>query len=142
MIAGVTSGFQFPKIGRFCGWRIRPLSTTFKFPPLAMMIIVALIVRNYGGKVVEAYPLGISNWAQFLALGIASMRAGLALSFKERMGLKVLLVALPQVLEATAIALISSKLFEFPIAVGFTLGFILSSLSPSLIVPAMIQYML
>lgn len=64
----------------------------------------------------------------------------MALSFKGRLFLMGLMVSIPAILESTIVALISMKVFDFPIAVAYCLGFCLSTLSPALIVPSMIQF--
>ena len=64
----------------------------------------------------------------------------MALSFKGRLFLMGLMISIPAILEATIVALISTRVFEFPIAIGYCLGFCLSTLSPALIVPSMIQF--
>lgn len=75
-----------------------------------------------------------------MALGIAAVRAGLALKFRGKIFLIFLLILIPQILESTTVALLAMKLFEFPISTSFALGFCLASTAPAVIVPAMIGY--
>lgn len=82
-------GFRIPKIRRFPGYYVRPLTKSFKLPPLIGMIVMGFVVRNLIEFVLNAYP---SEWAQKIRsciLAVLLARSGLMLTLKGK-GLMIL----------------------------------------------------
>ena len=81
-----------PKIGKFKGFKIKPIVRYVTIPPLIGMILLGFIARNYIGGFMHAYP---SRWATFIrliCLCMILMRGGLTVSFRGK-GLAVFLMA-------------------------------------------------
>ncbi len=71
---------------------------------------------------------------------MGAVRAGLSLAFKGKVLIMVLLVVIPQIIEAIVVAMLTIKLFDFPIAAAFAMGFALAASSPGMLVPPMIKF--
>jgi NhaP-type Na+/H+ or K+/H+ antiporter len=136
---GLLGGFHFPKVWKFPGYHLKPIIKGVVLPPLIIMIIMGAIARNCFGSVMEAYP---SDWTAHIrgfCLAILLIRGGLQVSFRGK-GLPVLLLSVvPQFFEATIVALIAHELFGMPINVGYVLGYNLACISPSILVPGVMN---
>jgi hypothetical protein len=65
-------------------------------------------------------------------------RGGLQISFKGKGVVVVLLAIVPNIVEACTAAGIAYSVTEMPIEVCFTLGYVLSNVAASIIVPNML----
>jgi hypothetical protein len=87
------SGYTFPNMWPFRGYKLRPLLTTFPIPPLLGMIIMACIARNLFGSCTAAFPDNWANTIRNICLCILLLRGGLAITFADK-GLIVLVIAI------------------------------------------------
>ncbi|XP_045577330.1 sodium/hydrogen exchanger 9B2-like [Salmo salar] len=118
------------------------LPTLPPFPPLLGMLLAGLVLRNVP-YVTEAVHIE-QNWSAALrniALAIILTRAGLGLDPSALRRLKAVCVRLavgPCTVEASTVAVMSHFLMGLPWVWGFILGFVLSAVSPAVVVPSML----
>ena len=74
-----------------------------------------------------------------MCLSIILMAGGLELSFKGKGLTVVLLTIIPQICEATTVALTAQLLFGMPLYLCFALGFCLGAVSPAVLVPSLLK---
>ncbi|KAK6322966.1 hypothetical protein J4Q44_G00053050 [Coregonus suidteri] len=118
------------------------LPTLPPFPPLLGMLLAGLVLRNvpYVTEAVhieQAWSAALRN----IALAIILTRAGLGLDPSALRRLKAVCVRLavgPCTVEASTVAVISHFLMGLPWVWGFILGFVLSAVSPAVVVPSML----
>jgi hypothetical protein len=82
LILKALHGFEIPKIGRFKGYKVKPVIRYIAIPPLIGMILLGFVARNFIGGFMLAYP---SRWATFIrliCLCLILMRGGLNVHFK------------------------------------------------------------
>jgi hypothetical protein len=141
VLVSFLGGIHLPKIGKFPGLNTRPLITSIVIPPLIGMIALGFVARNFVPLAAEAFP---SRWAYFIrmiCLCLLLLRGGLNITFRGQ-GITVVLIAfVPQACEALVIALIGQKLFSMPFYVAYTLGYSLACISPSVLVPCLMNLM-
>ena len=77
IIPSLFHGFEVPKIGKFPGFRFKPLITKFKIPTNICMIIFGFIARNFFGRAVMPYNIVWGQWIRICVLAIVLTRAGL-----------------------------------------------------------------
>ena len=68
------------------------------------------------------------------------VRGGMNVTFAGKGLIVVIMTFLPLILEAITVSLIGKRLFEMPIEVAFSLGFVLSSVAPSIVIPPLIRW--
>ncbi|XP_045075032.1 sodium/hydrogen exchanger 9B2-like, partial [Coregonus clupeaformis] len=118
------------------------LPTLPPFPPLLGMLLAGLVLRNvpYVTEAVhieQAWSAALRN----IALAIILTRAGLGLDPSALRRLKAVCVRLavgPCTVEASTVAVMSHFLMGLPWVWGFILGFVLSAVSPAVVVPSML----
>ena len=102
------------------------------------MIAFGCVARNaFGELTVEYYPVDWADWMRQVCLCIILMRGGLELEFQGTGISIVLLTLVPQVFEATAVAIMSKVLFGLPWTLCFANGFCLGAVSPAVLVPSL-----
>ena len=138
---GLLDGYTFPKIWRFPGFTIKRFSDKFRMPPLVVMIILGFLVRSYAGDLVKAYPDKPAALVRNCVLAIALARAGLSITFKGKGLFILLLVFVPQTIEALILVGVAYGLFETPIGPSFALAYSMSTVASALLVIIMISYM-
>ncbi|CAI2364810.1 unnamed protein product [Moneuplotes crassus] len=104
-------------------------------PPLVGMIVFGIIGRN-----IHPYMDHFNDdWGaniRMVCLVVILTRGGMELSFSGK-GLTVfLLTVAPQMFEASTIAGISKAVFDLPIYLCFSLGFVVGAVSPAVLVPS------
>jgi NhaP-type Na+/H+ or K+/H+ antiporter len=137
---GLLYGFHFPKIGRFPGYHLTPKIKGIFIPPLVMMLIFGCIARNFFGPKSADYPG--SYWSKYItgfSLAILLIRGGLNVKLAGKGLIIALLSTVPQLVEATTAAFITYGLYGYPISICFCLGYTLACISPSIIVPGLIN---
>ncbi|KAJ8416581.1 hypothetical protein AAFF_G00358690 [Aldrovandia affinis] len=112
------------------------------FPPLLGMLLAGLLLRNVP-VVTEAVHIDV-RWSaamRNIALAIILTRAGLGLNASALKKLKAVCLRVavgPCSIEACTVALISHFLMDLPWIWSFILGFVLSAVSPAVVVPSML----
>ncbi|KAI1883581.1 hypothetical protein AGOR_G00233050 [Albula goreensis] len=112
------------------------------FPPLLGMLLAGLLLRNIP-VVTDAVRIDV-RWSAALrniALAIILTRAGLGLNAEALKKLKAVCLRVavgPCSIEACTVALISHFLMDLPWIWSFILGFVLSAVSPAVVVPSML----
>ena len=101
------------------------------------MIVFGCLARNFvADEWMQHYPDTKAGYVRIVCLSFILMRGGLELSFKGK-GLTVILLTLvPQMWEATAVAIATHLIFGFPWALSFAQGFTLGAVSPAVLVPS------
>jgi hypothetical protein len=93
---GLLPGYEFPKIGKFGGWKIKPLLTVISIPPLLGQIIMGAIVRNaMPDSVMKPYPASWTTWMRSCCLAILLVRGGLSVTFRGNGVIVVFLSIVP-----------------------------------------------
>uniref|UniRef100_A0A3B3WMC9 Cation/H+ exchanger transmembrane domain-containing protein n=1 Tax=Poecilia mexicana TaxID=48701 RepID=A0A3B3WMC9_9TELE len=119
------------------------LPTLPPFPPLLGMLLMGFLLRNIP-VVTDSVYINF-RWSASLrniALAVILARAGLGLDPKALRKLKTVclrVAAGPCLIEASTAALISHFLMGLPWEWSFILGFVLSAVSPAVVVPSMLR---
>ncbi|XP_018012556.2 sodium/hydrogen exchanger 9B2 [Hyalella azteca] len=113
-------------------------------PPLLGMLLAGIALRSFPGiRIIgESLDLNYSASIRNIALVVILLRAGLGLDPKalKAMSLVVFrLACVPCLVEAIVGAIVSHFLLGFPWLWGFMLGFVLSAVSPAVVVPCLLQ---
>lgn len=127
-------GFTFPKCKPFNGYQLKPLFKRFSIPPLLGMIIMGCIARNLFGPITAAFPDSWANTIRNICLCILLLRGGLAVTFANKGLLVLLLVAIPQTVEASVAAGLSMAFFDMPVKVAYCLGYVLACVSATVVI--------
>ncbi|CDW89456.1 mitochondrial sodium hydrogen exchanger nha2 [Stylonychia lemnae] len=136
---GLLFGFTFPPLGKFKGYRLEPVIKKVQVPSLIVMIILGCIARNLFGKVMDAYPTLWTSYIRSICLSILLIRGGLQVTFQGKGLIVAFLAFVPQIFEAVTIALIAYGLFDMPMSLCFAMAFTISCISPSVMVPGLIN---
>ena len=110
-------------------------------PGLLGLIIAGIIVSPHQADLVSEEILSLSEPVRALALIVILMRAGFGIQWNtlKSIGKPAMnLSFIPVVLEALAIAGLTTLLLPFSFQDGLLLGFIIAAVSPAVIVPAML----
>ena len=116
-----------------------------ELPSLVGMIMVGFLIRNsteFSGSSLYIIDSGWSSAIRSCALVVILLRAGLGIDIDNvrRLSWSVLRLAiLPNLIEATVDALLAVTLFDMPWAFAFMLGFIISAVSPAVVVPSLLK---
>ncbi|XP_057562861.1 sodium/hydrogen exchanger 9B1 [Hippopotamus amphibius kiboko] len=114
-----------------------------QLPPLLGMLLAGFTVRNVtflSGHVYVSHKM--SSTLRNIALTIILVRAGLGLdpqALKHLKGVCLRLSMGPCLMEACSTAVFSHFLLNFPWQWGFLLGFVVSAVSPAVVVPSMLR---
>ncbi|XP_064198169.1 sodium/hydrogen exchanger 9B2-like [Anguilla rostrata] len=112
------------------------------FPPLLGMLLAGILLRNIP-VVTDAVHIDV-RWSSALrniALAIILTRAGLGLNASALKKLKAVCLRVavgPCSLEACTVAVLSHLMMGLPWIWSFILGFVLSAVSPAVVVPSML----
>ena len=109
-------------------------------PALLGSLLAGLLLRNAGGerfetseelrKVIEAVGLAVILVLSSLEIDLAAVyRAG---------WLPLRLTCMPGITEASVAAGVACLVFDMPLALAFTLGFVLAAVSPAIVVPGLL----
>ena len=79
----------------------------------------------------------MAAYIRIICLSVILLRGGMELDFKGKGLTVVLLTLIPQVCEATAVAVASRFIFGLPWALCFAQGFTLGAVSPAVLVPSL-----
>ncbi|XP_035280605.1 sodium/hydrogen exchanger 9B2-like isoform X1 [Anguilla anguilla] len=112
------------------------------FPPLLGMLLTGLVLRNVpyvtnGIYIHQSWSAALRN----IALAVILTRAGLGLDGSALKKLKAVclrVAAGPCTIEASTVAVVSHFLMGLPWMWSFILGFVLSAVSPAVVVPSML----
>ncbi|MBN2796083.1 MAG: cation:proton antiporter [Clostridia bacterium] len=129
IILGLLANYLFEKI---------------KLPGLLGMLIIGVLIGQYGFNLLDDSIMMISEDLRKLALIIILLRAGLGISKRnlKEVGKTALLMSfIPGVIEGLTIAFISTRLLGFTFVEGGILGFIIAAVSPAVVVPSMLNFM-
>lgn len=135
ILFGIINGFKLANVKPFNGYEVKPLLRCIQIPPIIAMIFAGCISRNFFGKVVEPYNPEFAQWLRTCCLAILLTKGGLQVSFRGKGLLVVFLAMIPQLCEATTLALLGTALFKFPIDVSFTFEFTISTVAAAIVVP-------
>lgn len=111
-------------------------------PGLLGMILAGIILGRSGLDIISPSLLEISSDLKTLALIIILIRAGLGIRKTElnKAGLATLKISIiPCTLEAIFIAVSTNMLLKMPFYESLLLGFIITSISPAIIIPRMLD---
>uniref|UniRef100_A0A3P9I5R9 Cation/H+ exchanger domain-containing protein n=1 Tax=Oryzias latipes TaxID=8090 RepID=A0A3P9I5R9_ORYLA len=118
------------------------LPTLPPFPPLLGMLLAGLLLRNV--PYITTAVFIDTRWSAALrniALSVILTRAGLGLDPSALQRLKAVFVRVavgPCTVEASVVAVVSHFLLGLPWTWAFILGFVLSAVSPAVVVPSML----
>ena len=118
------------------------VASRFRMPPLLGMLIAGFTLSNVPGDLLAALP---DNWVvvlRLLALTVILLRAGLGIDLVALQRLRTAffsLAFLPNLTEAVTVAAVSSFLFDLPLLWGLLLGFVISAVSPAVVVPSLLD---
>jgi len=112
-------------------------------PPLLGMLLVGMLLANV--PVVKTVGRLDSNWSSVIrstALVVILIRAGLGLDPEKLKKLSLMvfrLAFLPCLMESCVVAVASKFILGLPWLWGFMLGFVLSAVSPAVVVPCLLS---
>lgn len=131
------SGIKVPGCGKSKGCETKPVCTAVTIPPLIGMIIFGCIARNFFGEWFKVnYNDNWASWVRIICLSVILLRGGLELDFRNKGCTVVGLTLVPQLVEATAVALAARGILDMPWSLCFALGFIIGAVSPAVLVPS------
>lgn len=113
-----------------------------KLPPLLGMLIAGIALRTVGFFQVTGVYLEIIIKLREIALTVILIKAGLGLDGPSllKLSLVVLRLAfLPCIGEAVAAAVVSHYVLDYPWLWGLLMGFMLSAVSPAVVVPVLLS---
>lgn len=113
-----------------------------KLPKLMGMIIFGCIIGPAYLNQINEFTLHIGKELKSIALVTVLITGGLGISTKQlkKMGRPALLLSfIPAGLEGFAVAFAAMKLFGFTFIQGGILGFIISAVSPAVLIPSMVD---
>ena len=111
-------------------------------PPLLGMLLGGLVVGNLPGAPLAGLPDTWSVGLRLSALAIILLRAGLGLdlaALRRLPGPFLRLAFLPNLFEATTVAVVAMMLLELPLVWGLLLGFVVAAVSPAVVVPSLLD---
>jgi NhaP-type Na+/H+ or K+/H+ antiporter len=124
------------------GWFSGRLFSTLRLPAVLGMLVCGILIGTRGDAV---WPVGLVEMEPFLksfALVVILLRAGLGIRRKvlHQVGKTALgLAILPCLMEAATLTLLLHGLWDFTWPVAALTAFMLSAVSPAVVVPAMLQ---
>ena len=124
------------------GFIVNSIFNKIKLPGLLGMLILGVIIGPYGLNLLSDSILAISSDIRKIALIIILLRAGLGINKKELKDVGATAIkfsCIPGIIEGLFIAIICTKLLGFTFIEGGILGFIISAVSPAVIVPSMLE---
>ncbi len=113
-----------------------------RLPPLLGMLVGGLILGNLPGEPLGALPESWSVALRLLALTVILLRAGLGLdldALRRLPGPFLRLAFLPNLFEATTVAVVAMVLLDLPPLWGLLLGFVVAAVSPAVVVPSLLD---
>ncbi|KAI7845950.1 hypothetical protein COHA_000496 [Chlorella ohadii] len=123
------------QIGALVAWQLR-------LPRVIGMLCAGLLMRNIPWSAVDAFNPRWGVQMRAAALATIFLRCGLELDFGTMRRFKypaMRLALLPGLVEAFYDGGVATALFNMPVLLAFTMGFILKAVGPGLVVPAMFQ---
>jgi NhaP-type Na+/H+ or K+/H+ antiporter len=117
------------------------LVNLIRLPPLLGMMVAGIILRNVPGNLLDPISPAWSSTLRNIALVIILLRGGLSLDAKKLWSLKFvlpLLAILPCVFEGALDSIIAIFLLQMPWQWGLATGYLLSAISPAVVVPTIL----
>lgn len=114
----------------------------FKLPGLLGLLILGILIGPYGFNLLDRDILSSSGDLRKIALIVILLRAGLGIKREniQKNSISALKMSfIPGVFEGFTIAFISIKLLGFTFVQGGILGFIITAVSPAVVVPSMLK---
>jgi NhaP-type Na+/H+ or K+/H+ antiporter len=103
------------------------------------MILMGMVARNCFGREVIAYQEKWASMIREICLTLLLIRGGLTIKFQGKGLVIALVTVIPQTIEAFSIACLGTIIFDMPFGISYTLGYTLSCISPSVIVPCLVS---
>jgi solute carrier family 9B (sodium/hydrogen exchanger), member 1/2 len=115
-----------------------------KLPSLVGMLVIGFVIRNASEAQTNLFVVDTtwSSTIRYFALILILLRAGLGINMNNirRMSVSVMTLAfVPNVVEATVDASLAVVLFNMPWVYAYMLGFIISAVSPAVVVPSLLK---
>ena len=128
-------------MAHICGKTMQLLN----LPPLLGMIVIGFVINNRDQLGAQTLHLdeNLTRILRHMSLVIVLIRAGLELDTKKLAKLSAVclrLAFMPCIVETVSVALTAYYLLDFPMQWGFLLGFLLSAVSPAVIVPPILSF--
>lgn len=124
------------------GWLASRLFGVLRLPPVLGMLVCGLMLGTQGERVWPGGLLELEPFLKSLALVVILLRAGLGLRRKvlNQVGRTALAMAvIPCLCEGMTLSLLLHTFFDFSWPVSGLTAFMLSAVSPAVVVPAMLQ---
>ena len=116
--------------------------TKIGIPPLLGMLISGIVLRNVPGGIIGGLTKSWSSGIRASGLSLILLRSGLEMDLNQVRNLGSItlrLTMLPACMEALASGLASVGIFNMPIFLGLSQGFILAAVSPAVVVTGMLS---
>ncbi|MDO5851114.1 MAG: cation:proton antiporter [Methanobacteriaceae archaeon] len=118
------------------------LSKKINLPGFFGMIILGMVIGPYCLNLINAQLLQSSSDIMVIALVVIIIRAGFGINrkaIKESVFTVLKLGFIPSLIEAIIITILAKIIFNWPVIECFMLGYILTAISPAIIVPHMLD---
>lgn len=118
------------------------ICTRIHLPPLIGMIMAGILLRNMPGDIIRGMTKSWSSGIRASGLSLILIRSGLEMELDQVKSLGPItgrLTILPACMEALASGLASVAIFDMPIFLGLSQGFILAAVSPAVVVTGMLK---
>lgn len=124
------------------GYALGELARLIKLPKLLGYLVAGIILGNSGLSLLSENYLSYSSTISAFALVVILIKAGLGIDGKtlKKVGRPAILMGfLPNLLEGTTVLLLSHYLLNLDWVVSGMLGFIISAVSPAVVIPSMVK---
>lgn len=118
------------------------LCTRVGLPPLIGMLLSGIVLRNLPGDIIGGMTKKWSSGIRASGLSLILLRSGLEMELDQVKSLGPItsrLTVLPACVEALSSGLASVGIFNMPLFLGLSQGFILAAVSPAVVVTGMLK---
>ncbi|XP_072157033.1 sodium/hydrogen exchanger 9B2 isoform X3 [Bemisia tabaci] len=125
-----------------CAYFVGQVVKLMHLPPLLGMLVTGIIFRNTGLFHADGVYREAVLVLRDVALTTILIKAGLGLDPKAMRKLSMVVLGLsfvPCLVEAAGVAIFAFVILGFPWVWGFSLGFVLSAVSPAVVVPTLLK---
>jgi hypothetical protein len=138
VLVALIGGLHQSKMCCIPAYSTKPLFSLFTIPPLIGMICFGMIAHNCFGREVMAYQEKWASMIREICLTLLLIRGGLTIKFQGKGLVVALITVVPQTCEAFVVAVLGTWIFQMPFGISYCLGYTLSCISPSVVVPCLV----
>ena len=136
-----TQGLNPDADSKFKNWKLHPLIKGFLFPTLLAQLLWGALASNGLREYFDDYYDDYwGYWIRNVGTAVILVRVGGELDFKGKGLMFVLFSIVPNFCESIGIGILARFLLDIPWEFAFSLGFLVSVVSPALMVPVVLKF--